>query len=364
MMHTVRQYTGYTIIIIAWVFIILGSLFMVSGYQLFDRGKEITVFAWGDMFDEDIIAEFERETGITVNLSFYATNEELLAKLRAMEGYGYDLVVPSDYVVQKLINEKLVQQIDQQQLAFFPYLNPALLGHYFDPDNQYAIPFEWELYGIGINEFCKPRQEIEDNPWQFIFEPDKTFLRDEPHAVAMTNDPVEAILFAAQYLYGNIATLTSEQQGAIVALLRRQRNWVEAYSNDRSEYFLATNNCCVSISQSSLMWRAMQQYDNIDFYLPDNGFVTIEHCVIPIGSAKSDLVYQFLNHMYTRQSFTEHFRKYAFIPARYDVIDDLPASQEQKAIMRAGSGQFERLRFIRDIVPDDIKNRMWVQVKK
>ncbi len=358
------RYIGKMAIISVWLVFILGSLLVLSGYQFFSPGKEITVFAWGDMFDEDIIAEFEHETGITVNLSFYSTNEELLAKLRALEGHGYDLVVPSDYVVEKLIHEKLVQPIDTTQLNFYEHINPVLLGHYFDPQNRFAIPFEWELYGIGINAYCQPRSDIEQQPWTFIFQPYKTFLKDEPHAIAMTNDPVEAILFAAQYLYGDVQTLTQEQQNEIVQLLRKQRKWVEAYSNDRSEYFLATDNCCVSVSQSSLMWRAMWQYDNIDFYLPpDNGFVTIEHCVIPAGSQKADLVYQFLNHMYTRKSFAEHFRKYAFIPARYDVIDELPATDEQKSIMHSSPQRFQRLHFIRDIVPDDVKNRMWAEVK-
>jgi len=363
MMHMSRV-LGRIGIIIGWTGVLLALVMVTSGYRIFAPAKEITVFAWGDMFDEDIIAAFEQETGITVNLSFYGTNEELLAKLRAMNGHGYDLVVPSDYVVSKLIHEELVQPIDHSQLTFYNAINPVLLGHFFDPDNRYAIPFEWELYGIGINEYCKPQSDVIEHPWRCLFEPYRTFLRDQSHAIAMSNDPVEAILFAAEYLYGDVDTLTRQQQDAIVDLLKKQRPWVEAYSNDRSEYYLATNNCCISVSQSSLIWRAMWQYPNIDFYLPhDRGFVTIEHCVIPVGSDKSDLVYQFLNYIYSRESFKEHFAQYAFIPARYDVIDDLPATDEQKRIMKSSPEQFQRLRFIRDIVPDDVKNYMWVDIK-
>ena len=82
-MIQMKNVLSKSIIIACWSIIIVGSLMLMSGYRIFEPSKEITIFAWGDMFDEDIIAEFERETGITVNLSFYATNEELLAKFNA-----------------------------------------------------------------------------------------------------------------------------------------------------------------------------------------------------------------------------------------------------------------------------------------
>ena len=363
-MMRLGQFIGRIAIVIAWIAVITVSLLVLSGYHLFPPDKEITVFAWGDMFDEDIIAEFERDTGIKVNLSFYSSNEELLVKLRALDGYGYDLVVPSDYVVEKVIREGLVQPIDKRKLDFYEHLNPVLLGHFFDPENRYAIPFEWEIYGIGINDACKEQVDQEESPWTCIFEPDKTFLHDDPHSVAMTNDPVEAITFAAQYLFDDVQQLDDDQQDAVQRLLQKQQRWVEAYSNDRSAYYLATNNCCISLLQSSLMWRAMRKYNNISFYLPeDNGFVTVEHCVIPIGSERQDLVYQFLNYIYSKQSFTRHFNTFAFIPARYDVIEDLQASQKQKSIMRSSQERFNRFHFIRDIVPDEVKNRMWVEIK-
>jgi len=352
-------------IIAVWLVVIASVLMLASGYYIFQPGKSITIFAWGDMLDEDVIAEFEQQTGITVNVSFYATNEELLAKLRALEGRGYDLVVPSDYVVAKLIQEGLVQPLDKERLHFYNDINPVLLGHFFDPENRYALPFEWELYGIGMNAYCQPREEVEQHPWRCIFEPYKTFLAERFHAIAMANDPVEAIVFAAHYLYGPVTSLSREQQREITQLLQKQKAWVEAYTNDRSEYYLATNNCCISLSQSSLIWRAMRQYGNISFYLPPNdGFVTIEHCAIPVGSDKQDLVYQFLDHLYSRESMRRHFEKHAFIPARYDVIDQLSATEEQKQIMRSSHKRFRQLHFIRDLVPDEIKNRMWIEIKQ
>ena len=351
-------------IVVLWTGILFFVLALLSDYSFIPEGKEITVFAWGDMFDEDIIAEFEHETGITVNLSVYQTNEELLAKLRTLEGSGYDLVVPSDYVVGKLISEGLVQPIDKQKLDFYDAINPVLLGHFFDPENRYAIPFEWELYGIGVNTQCFSREYLEQDPWRFVFEPHTTILQEDPHSVAMSNDPVEAIVFAAHYLFGPVTSLTKEQQQMVVDVLKKQRRYVEAYSNDRSEYYLATNNCCVSLSQSSLIWRAMRTYDTVDFHLPrENGFVTIEHCVIPIGSHKTEYVYQFLNHVYTRDSFKRHFHKYLFIPARQDVIDELDATAEQKQIMRSSPERFANYHFVRDIVPDTVKNRMWIEIK-
>ncbi len=80
--------------------------------------NSINVFAWGDILDPAVIADFEKETGIKVNLNYYSSNEELIVKLKATRGEGYDLIIPSDYAVKILIKEDLLKPIDQKPPRF------------------------------------------------------------------------------------------------------------------------------------------------------------------------------------------------------------------------------------------------------
>ena len=102
--------------------------------------------------DPGVIADFEKETGIKVNLNYYSSNEELIVKLKATKGEGYDLIIPSDYAVKSLSKKNSSKTIDRSKSAFWNEINPALIGHFFDPENQFSIPFEWEIYGFGIDK--------------------------------------------------------------------------------------------------------------------------------------------------------------------------------------------------------------------
>src|SRR5689334_8533045 len=129
-------------VVLFWVALIFGILYWPEE-TFFTNNCSINVFVWGDILDPSVVADFEKETGIKVNMNFYASNEEMLVKLRATQGRGYDLIIPSDYSVEILAKEGFLKELDKSQLNFLPHLNPKLLNLPFDPQNTYSIPFEW-----------------------------------------------------------------------------------------------------------------------------------------------------------------------------------------------------------------------------
>src|SRR5579872_4854645 len=101
-----------SLVVLFWVALILGILYWPSTWFLWEK-KRINVFAWGDILDPSVVAEFEKSTGIKVNLNFYASNEEMIVKLKATGGEGYDLIIPSDYSVEILRKEGLLKELDK-----------------------------------------------------------------------------------------------------------------------------------------------------------------------------------------------------------------------------------------------------------
>jgi len=346
-------------IVVFWTFV-LALLLLVPRLHFFERNS-ITVFTWSGVFSQAMIDEFEQETGIKVYIKYYVSNEELLVKLRATQGAGYDLVIPSDYAVKKLIYEKVLKKLDKQKINFLPSLNPLLMGHFFDPQNEYAIPFEWEIYVIGFTEAFKSLQKnMPEHLWDLIFKPSHF---GSGYRIVMVNDAVEAISMATRYLYGSMTSLNETQQNAVQNLLISQRPWIEAYSSVRSDYYLGTNNVMVAMAQNAEIWRAVRDYKNIEYIVPRDTFITIEHCAIPAGSTKDDLVYLFLNFIYSKKSMQHHYDVFQYCPARIDIVNSLPATQRQKDIIVSSKKAFKHYYFMQDVLSEQKKHDVWISVK-
>jgi spermidine/putrescine transport system substrate-binding protein len=345
-------------VVIFWVALILGILYWPKS-DLPPLGENsINVFAWGDILEPSVITQFEKETGVTVRVNYYASNEELIVKIKATGGEGYDLIIPSDYSVEILAKDNLLKKIDHSKLNFWNELNPMLLNHSFDPGNVYSIPFSWELFVLGIDKTYFQNHPL-DPSWKMIFDP-----RVVDYRVAMINDPVEAILIASFYLYGPVETLTPEQMNGIVDLLTLQKTWVVAYADFRADYFLATKNCPVALATSSYILRTMRKFPFVDFVVPKEGsFVSIENIAIPKASKKEHLVYKLINYLYTPESMATHFKTYGIFPATKNATSHLEADERTRNLIDTSSSQFSNFQFTRLITSQENIRNAWVQIK-
>jgi spermidine/putrescine transport system substrate-binding protein len=345
-------------IILFWVALIFCALYWPKWQVIHYEENAINVFAWGDILEPSIIKNFEEETGIKVNLSYYSSNEELIVKLKATGGEGYDLIIPSDYAVNVLIQEDLLKEIDQEKLNFWNQINPSLLHHFFDPENRYSIPFEWELFGFGIDkDFFKDRPL---NPsWDMLFDPQTV-----DYKITMINDPIEAVEFASFYLYGPVSTLTDEQTLEVKRVLMQQKPWVTAYADFRGDYFLATKNCAVVVASTSYIWRTKRLFDFVGFVVPKEGsFITIENLCIPKKSHKDQLVYSLINYLYTPHSVATHYETFGFFPSTLHTVESLKIDEQAMELLKSSEKDFEKYHFFRNIVPQQEVRDIWVEVK-
>jgi spermidine/putrescine transport system substrate-binding protein len=345
-------------IILFWIALIFAALYWPKWKIFKYDANSITVFAWGDILEPSVIAKFEKETGIKVYLNYYSSNEELLVKLKATRGEGYDLIIPSDYAVRLLAQEGLLQEIDKAKLDFFQNINPLLLGHSFDPENRYSIPFEWEIFGLGIDKDYFKNHSF-DPSWKLLF--DHSLIH---YKVTMINDPIEALLFASYYLYGPLDNLNKEQAINVKKLLLQQKKWVEAYADFRADYFLATKNCPVVLASSSYIWRSKRMFNFIEFAIPKEGtFITIENLSIPKSTDKQALIYKFINHLFKPESIKTHFDAFGFFPSTTHNLSILSLSQDEKDLILSSSEAFKKYHFIKALLPQKQIQNIWVEVK-
>ncbi len=344
-------------VVLFWFALIFGILYWPEETFL-GNNRSINVFAWGDILDPSVVADFEKETGIKVNMNFYASNEEMLVKLKATEGLGYDMIVPSDYSVEILIKEGLLKPLDKSKLNFLSHLNSKLLDLPFDPQNVYSIPFEWEIFLIGIDKSYFATRSYEKS-WKMVFDVDHLSYR-----ITMMNDPIQMIHLVTYYLYGDVQEINDHQLQEVTRLLTQQKKYVNAYADFRGDYFLATRNSAAVIASSSYLWRTMKKFPFVGFVMPQEGsFITVENICIPKPSKKENLTYQLINYLYTRSSMKTHYDNYSIFPATTDVNPDLTQDAETLQLLSMEGKEFEKLRFTTVVTSQEKIRDAWVQVK-
>jgi len=339
-----------------WITLIGVVLYSPSEKATFDT-KSLNLFSWGDILEPSVIAEFEKKTGIKVNFSFYGSNEEMITKLKATQGVGYDLIVPSDYSVEILVKSGLLQPIDTSKLNFLHRLHPKFLNHFFDTNNHYSLPFSWELFILGIDsEFFQGRKI---NPsWKMVFD-----IPTVDYLITMPNDPFQTLALASFYLFGGIEQINDAQLNEITALLTAQKKHVNAYADSRADYFLATKNSAIAIASSSYIYRTMRRFPFVQFLIPQEGScITIENLCIPRYSQKKDLSYQLINFLYTKEAMKTHFDTYATFPTVTDLLEEISNDPQMRPIIEFVLSS-EKLHFTRVLTDPKKMLNAWVQIK-
>lgn len=196
--------------------------------RLKDEGITINVANWGeymsinepDMIDVNEI--FEQMTGITVNYKTYASNETLYSKINS-GGANYDIVVPSDYMISKMISEGLLQKLNYDNIPNLANTNPTFLNPEYDPENEYSVPYLWGMVCIIYNTTMI---DEEITGWSSLW--------DEKYAgnILMFNNPRDAFGIALTYLgYSQNTEDVTELEHASV-ILQEQKEIVQGYVMD------------------------------------------------------------------------------------------------------------------------------------
>lgn len=165
------------------------ALLLVVGNAF--AGGELYFYNWGNYTSPELLKKFTKETGIKVILSDYDSNEMMLAKVKA-GGHGYDLAVPSDYMVKIMIEEGLIQKAFVNKMPNFKYMKKEFVDVYFDPGREYGAPWQWGTTGICLN--TKYYDGPKADSWALVFDPPDE-LKGKINMVSEMGDVINAALF-------------------------------------------------------------------------------------------------------------------------------------------------------------------------
>lgn len=339
-----------TILFLFWMAVIGLFLMMPSMLTKFARERSISVFSWPLLLDPIYIKNFEKETGIKVYLTYFENGPALLSKIVATKGAGFDLIIPDDHSLELLIKKKLLKKIDKSKCPFLPTLDPHFNALYYDVGNQFSIPYYWGVYGIGYDKALF--EKAPPASWKVLFDP--SFCLN--HRICMTDDPREAILITAQYLFGTTQTLSDPAaREQVKQTLIQQKKMVEVYTSARSDTLLLNKSCGIASIMSPEIVRLMKDNSTVEFVTPQEGsFVVVDALAIPRGSKKEDMVYEFINYLFRKEVIEHHQTMYGFCSA--------VALLEQPLNSWCIPADINKYNFFRSPLSDNQINALWIEV--
>ncbi|GAB6107951.1 ABC transporter substrate-binding protein [Fusibacter bizertensis] len=271
------------IVVLVLLVALMGTFF--TGCKKDDQ-VVLNVYNWGDYIDEDIFDIFEKETGIKVNYETYATNEEMYTKIKK-GGTQYDIAIPSDYMIEKMMKEDLLEPIDLTKIPNYANIDSRFKNLAFDPNNAYSVPYFWGTVGIIYNS-------------KLITEPIDSWnvLWDEKYAgqFTMVDSQRDSIMVALKKLGYSMNTKSVEELEAAKNALIEQKPLVLAYVGDNVKDMLISEEAAMAVVWSGEASTVIQEYDYFKYALPKEGSnIWFDNIVIPKGAKNIDAAHQFIN---------------------------------------------------------------------
>lgn len=262
----------------------------VSGCRPKAEAPVLQLFIWEEYIDPEVLAEFEKETGIKVVESNYGSNEEMLAKVQASGG-GYDLVVPSDYAVQLMARQGLLAPLDKAKLPNLQHLNPRFSNPVYDPGLQYSVPYLWGMTGIA---YLTDRVDPAPESWAALFDP----VQAAKYAglISILDDNREALGCALLYLGLSPNSTDPVEIRRAGDVLRAQKAFVQKYDSESFEDSLAAGSTVLIQGWSGETIVAQGENENVRFVLPREGaLLFVDNIAILASSKQQDAAMALIN---------------------------------------------------------------------
>ena len=263
--------------------LLVGTLFGCAAKE--DRNT-LYVLNWGDYIDEALLTQFEEETGIQVNYTTMATNEEMMVKLEEADCI-YDVCFPSDYIIERLIQKDLLHELNKDNIPNLQYIDERFLDLDFDPENKYSVPYMWGTVGILYNTTMVQEPVTS---WDILW--DETYADQ----ILMYDSIRDTIGVALMKLGYSINTRNEADIQAAEEALIAQKPIVQAYLGDPIKDRLISGGAAMGIVYSGdAMW-CMCENPDLAYAVPETGSnLWFDNIIIPKTSDNTEAAEAFIN---------------------------------------------------------------------
>ena len=344
-----------------WAMVLAVSLLAVPMMAL-AADDVLNIYNWGEYIDKQVITNFEKEYKVRVNYDVYDSNETMYTKL--MSGASYDVIIPSDYMIERLIREKKLQPLDHSIVDNLDNLAEGVRGYQqYDPDNTYSVPYLWQTVGIVYDTTKIDPEAMEAQGWNAFLNPDY-----KGH-VYMYDSERDAFMVALKALGYSANTDDPAELEAAYNWLREMDKTVRpSYVTDEVIDAMAAGEKWMALVYSGDAAYILSENEDMGYCTPSQGTnVAVDAMVIPANASNPELANKFIKYILDYENSLMISEEVGYASANAQVLEELSGEGgdyegNDAYVPRDG---YELDEIYHDI-PEDLRSQyssMWIKVK-
>ena len=314
----------------------------------------------GEYLGENVISDFEKQYGVRVIVENFDSNEMMYTKL--MAGDKYDVVIPSDYMIERLMNEDFLQPLDKSMIPNMENMSDAVLGMSYDPDNTYSIPYFWGSVGLVYNHENVDPAVIESEGWEV--------LRNTDYAghLYIYDSERDSFMMAFKALgYSMNTEDPNEINDAYEWLLQMNNTMSPVYVTDEVIDGMMNGYKDIAVVYSGDAAVVLDENEDMSFYMPSQGTnIWCDAMVIPQNAENPKLAHEFINYMLTYEAAFDNTETVGYTSPNAEVFEEMTSSEDLYAdnaayLPRSGYDKDEMFHDNQTLMRE--LSKLWIKVK-
>ena len=314
----------------------------------------------GEYLGENVISDFEKQFGVRVIVENFDSNEMMYTKL--MAGDRYDVIIPSDYMIERLMNEDFLQPLDKSMIPNMENMSDAVLGMSYDPDNTYSIPYFWGSVGLVYNHENVDPAVIESEGWEV--------LRNTDYAghIYIYDSERDSFMMAFKALgYSMNTEDPNEINDAYEWLLQMNNTMSPVYVTDEVIDGMMNGYKDIAVVYSGDAAVVLDENEDMSFYMPSQGTnIWCDAMVIPQNAENPKLAHEFINYMLTYEAAFDNTETVGYTSPNAEVFEEMTSSEDLYAdnaayLPRSGYDKDEMFHDNQVLMRE--LSKLWIKVK-
>lgn len=320
----------------------------------------LKLYNWGEYMGEDLISNFQKEFGVKVITEYFDSNEMMYTKLQA--GDSYDVLVPSDYMIQRMMHDNMLQELDHSLLPNLSELAEGVQNLPYDPDNSYSVPYFWGSVGIVYNHNNVDPAVVEAQGYEILRN------TDYKGRIYVYDSERDSFMMALKALgYSMNTENEAEIQEAYEWLLDMNNTMAPIYVTDEVIDGMINGNKDIAVVYSGDATTILEENEDMSFWMPNEGTnLWSDAMVIPANAENPLLAHEFINYVLTYEASLDNSEYVGYTSSNQEVLDELSGedglyAENEAYVPRAGYEKDEV--FEDNPVLKKTLAELWIKVK-
>lgn len=319
---------------------------------------ELNIFTWTEYVPESVIEDFEKEYGIKVNWTTFSSNEDMLAKVKTESAGTYDIVQPSDYMVEQMISQDMLMELDKDVITNIENIDSAYINPSYDPGNKYSVPYQGGVAAIAVNT---------DKVSKEITSYDDLFSEDLKGSIVALDDYRAVIGMTARSMGYSMNETDTDKLAKIEEKLLKLKDNVKVYDSDSPKNSLISGDCTVGYCWAAEIALAQEENPAIKIVFPKEGpYVFMDNWAVLKTAKNSENAMKFINYMLDSETSQKVSEEFPYLNPNAKAVEALGDEYKSNEAKNPPADVIASGEYVSNLDTDTlaIYDAMWTKLKK